>query len=312
MLKDRTFHNALVFLLLALLTGGCRESAPAQKRPEGVLRVVSTTGLVGDLVRQIGGGLVQVEALMGAGVDPHLYKATHGDLQLLREADVIFHNGLHLEGKMSEVLTKMSEKHRVFAVTAGIDRSRLISPPEFSGSYDPHVWFDASLWQVAAEYTAGKLSELLPGHAAAISANASAYIAQLEALHRWAAEEIATIPRERRVLVTAHDAFGYFGRAYDIEVRGLQGISTAAEFGLHDVRTLVELTVERGIKAVFLESSVPERFMQALLDGAAARGHSLIVGGVLYSDALGEPGTAEGEFVGMFRYNVKTITSALR
>lgn len=279
---------------------------------DGRLKITTTTGMIQDIVRNVAGEYAEVEALMGPGVDPHLYKATQGDLGRLTTADVVFYNGLHLEGKMVEVLEKLGRNHAVVAVASGIPETELRSPPEFAGSHDPHIWFDVNLWGLAVRRVAQELKKVDKAHAAQYESNAVAYIARLDSLDAWVRAQIATIPSERRVLITAHDAFGYFGDAYQIEVRGLQGISTVSEFGLADVNALVGLVVERKIKAVFIESSVPKRSIEAVVEGVKSRKHDVVIGGQLYSDAMGDEGTPEGTYIGMVSANVNTIVAALR
>jgi manganese/zinc/iron transport system substrate-binding protein len=268
--------------------------------------------MIADAARAIGGPHVQVTGLMGPGVDPHLYKASEGDLSKLGDADLILYNGLNLEGKMGDVLVRMSRTRPTVAVTEAIPESLLREPPEFLGHYDPHVWFDVSLWERAVGRVRDALIEVDPRHRDDFTRAAATYADSLRELHRWVTETMATIPAERRVLVTAHDAFGYFGRAYATDVVGLQGISTVAEFGVADVRRLVDLIAQRGVKAVFIESSVPRRSIDAVVQGCRGRGHDVVVGGTLYSDAMGAEGTPEGTYVGMVRANVMTIVEALR
>jgi manganese/zinc/iron transport system substrate-binding protein len=278
----------------------------------GPIRMTATTGMVADLAAAIGGDRVVVEALMGPGVDPHLYKATQGDLEKLSGAEVIVYNGLHLEGKMGEIFERMGRTRPVVAVADGLPRELLRTPPEFDGNFDPHVWFDVALWSRCADGLVEVLSRFDPAGAGVYAANRDALQLRLAALDAWCRAEIATIPKERRVLVTAHDAFGYFGRAYDIEVLGLQGISTVAEFGLQDLTTLVDTLVGRRIPAVFVESSVPRKSIEALVEGCRQRGHPVRIGGELFSDAMGAAGTPEGNYEGMVRANVTTIVEALR
>uniref|UniRef100_A0A832I548 Manganese transporter n=1 Tax=Eiseniibacteriota bacterium TaxID=2212470 RepID=A0A832I548_UNCEI len=294
---------------LAALAGCAPDGGGARG---GRLPVTATTGMVADLARAVGGPHVAVTGLMGPGVDPHLYKASEGDLARLDGARLVLYNGLNLEGKMGDLLVRMSRTRPTVAVTEAIPESLLREPPEFAGHYDPHVWFDVSLWARAVDRVRDALAEADPPRRAAYEANAAAYRDTLAALHAWVAAEIASIPPPRRVLVTAHDAFGYFGRAYGIEVVGLQGISTVAEFGLADVRRLVDLIVARRVPAVFVESSVPRRALDAVVEGCRARGHEVRVGGTLYSDALGAEGTPEGTYAGMVRANVRAIVGALR
>jgi manganese/zinc/iron transport system substrate-binding protein len=268
--------------------------------------------MIADAARIIGGSHVAVTALMGPGVDPHLYKASEGDLAALGESDLILYNGLNLEGKMGDLFVKMSRTRLTVPVTEAIPESLLREPPEFKGHYDPHVWFDVGMWRLAVGRVRDALIELDPAHRADFEARTAAYLDTLAALHVWCGEQMATVPSDRRVLVTAHDAFGYFGRAYHAEVVGLQGISTVSEFGLADVQRIVGLITSRKIKAVFIESSVPRRSIDAVVEGCRARGHDVAIGGTLFSDAMGAEGTPEGTYVGMVRANVRTIVQALR
>ncbi|MGH7194030.1 MAG: metal ABC transporter solute-binding protein, Zn/Mn family, partial [Candidatus Saccharimonadales bacterium] len=274
------------------------------------LNIVCTTAMVADLARRVGGEHVAVTALMGAGVDPHLYKATSSDVARLSRADLILYSGLHLEGKMGEVFSRLARKKPVVAVTDGLNRERLL---QVGGEqYDPHVWFDVSLWSGTVPTVERALAKLDPGHADDYRSNAEHYRAELVKLDRECSEQIALVAKARRVLVTAHDAFHYFGRAYEIEVQAIQGISTQSEAAISKINELVELLSQRGVKAVFVETSVSERNIRALVEGCAARGHRVEIGGQLYSDAMGPAGTSEGTYVGMVRYNVATITRALQ
>lgn len=275
------------------------------------INVVATTGMVADVVKHVGGVFVKVTGLMGPGVDPHLYKASEGDIQRLSQADIIFYSGLNLEGKMGDILVKMARRRPTIAVTEVVDRSVLREPPEFLGHYDPHLWFDVKLWSETVAAVRAGLAELDPAHADTYKTNATAFVHQLVALDQWTRETLSTIPRDQRVLVTAHDAFGYFGRAYNLDVVALQGVSTVSEFGLADVQRIVQLLVERKVKAVFVESSIPKRSIEAVVAGAKARGHDVMIGGTLYSDAMGTPGTKDGTYIGMVEANVRTITDAL-
>lgn len=274
------------------------------------LNVVATTAMVADLAEHVGGRHVAVTALMGEGVDPHLYKATSGDVARLNRADLILYSGLHLEGKMGEVFSRLARKKPVVAVTDELDRTRLL---RLGGEqYDPHVWFDVALWSDTLPTVAQALAELDPEHADNYRSNAGRYRAELQLLDRECREQIASIPEARRVLVTAHDAFHYFGRAYGIEVQAIQGVSTQSEAAISKINDLVELLSDRGIKAVFVETSVSERNIRALVEGCAARGHRVEIGGQLYSDAMGSADTAQGTYTGMVRHNVETITRALQ
>ena len=312
-LSRRAFLGGVVALALT----GCvvAEKSAGQRftySGSGPIKVVTTVGMINDIVKNVGGTHVQTQALMGAGVDPHLYKATPGDLRKLNEADVLFFNGLHLEGKMADILEKMDSRKPSIPVVGNLPTDELLkfeAAPEFP---DPHVWFDVKKWIFAANAVRDELVAFDAKNADDYRKNADDYIAKLETLDAYAREQMATIPKDRRVLVTAHDAFNYFGRAYDLEVMGLQGISTASEASLRDVQRIVDELVKRKIKAVFVESSVPRRNIEAVVKGAKARGHDVRIGGELFSDAMGKDGTPEGTYDGMVRHNVDTIVGALK
>jgi manganese/zinc/iron transport system substrate-binding protein len=274
------------------------------------IQVVCTTGMVADQVRNIGGQHVQVVALMGAGVDPHLYKASPADVSQLNRADIIFYSGLHLEGKLAELLERMSSRKPTVAVAERIDEAKVLHDEH--GAHDPHVWFDVSLWSEAAGAVQDALVEFDPKHAEDYRAACTEYQSKLAVLHTEAKETLATIPKDQRVLVTAHDAFQYFGRAYGLDVRGIQGISTDSEAGVRHVNELVDFLVERKIKAVFVETSVANQNVKSLIEGCAAQNHTVTIGGELFSDAMGEEGTPDGTYEGMVRHNVKTIVKALK
>lgn len=311
MMCDRSYRRAgwgawwLAFVVAVLLLsgGGACGGEP--------LRVVATTGMIADAAREIGGPRVRVEALMGEGVDPHLYKASPRDVRKMADAGLVLHNGLHLEGKMGEAIERMAGRTRVVRVTESIDEGQLRRPPEFEGQYDPHVWFDVSLWGRVAERVRDALIEADGAGRAEYEQRAAAYTALLAALDGHVRETIATIPASQRLMVTAHDAFGYFGRAYGIEVRAIQGISTDSEASLRDVNALVEVLVSRRVPAVFIESSVPRKTIDALVEGCRSRGHEVRVGGELFSDAMGKSGTPEGTYVGMVVHNAEAIARAL-
>ena len=297
MLTQLKTHLILTLLLLTPLWANAQ------------LNIVTTTGMISDLTQNIGGKHVQVTALMGTGVDPHMYKATQGDLRRLVNADIILYNGLHLEGKLQEIFEKMARKKPVFAISTLISDDQLIY---HDNSPDPHIWFDITLWQKASERVLQVLIAEDPSNQTQYKQNAQVYLEQLQQLHQWVKTEMQTIPKSRRILITAHDAFGYFGRAYDIKVLGLQGVSTASEFGLQDLRQLKQIIVKNHVQAVFVESSVSPRFIQALVKGVEAEGHSLTIGGELYSDAMGLSNTPEGTYIGMVKHNVSTIVNALK
>jgi manganese/zinc/iron transport system substrate-binding protein len=267
--------------------------------------------MITDAVENVGGERVSVTGLMGPGIDPHLYKASEGDVSALSEADVVFYNGLHLEAKMGEVLEQMGSRIKTVAVASGIDESLLLTPPEFEGAHDPHVWFDVTLWMKAVEAIRDALIEVDPDSADLYRANAEDYLGKLEELHVYVQEQAARVPEHQRALITAHDAFNYFGRAYGFEVRGLQGISTATEAGTGDVQNLADFIVERKIPAIFVESSVPVRNIEAVQAAVRAKGFQVNIGGELFSDAMGSWGTEEGTYAGMVRHNVDTIVAGM-
>lgn len=276
------------------------------------LKVVSTIGMITDMVENIAGGRMDVAGLMSAGVDPHLYKPTRSDIAALSRADIVFYNGLLLEGKMTDALMRVASAGRkVYAVTELLDPSYLLEPKEFQGHYDPHVWMDPLAWRKAVEVIRNKLSEIDPKGAAHYTAAGDNYLKELDELDAYCLRVLGSVPENSRVLVTAHDAFNYFGRRYGFEVLGIQGLSTESEAGVSDIERLVNLLVERKIKAVFVESTVSQRSIRALIEGAQARGHEVSIGGELFSDAMGKPGTYEGTYIGMIDHNVTTIARAL-
>jgi manganese/zinc/iron transport system substrate-binding protein len=300
-----------LILLLPLLAACDSETSQAGELSERPIRAVATIGMIGDIVENVGGERIEVTSLMGPGVDPHLYNASAGDVTRMAEADIIFYNGLHLEAKMADVLEQMDGRVRTVAVTNRIERDVLLAPPEFEGNYDPHVWFDVTLWMAAAEQVRDALVELDPDSTQLYQDNAAAYLADLADLDSYVREQAGRVPEQQRVLITAHDAFNYFGRAYGFEVRGLQGISTAAEAGTADVQGLAAFIIERQIPAVFVESSVPSRYIEAVQAAVNAQGEDISIGGELFSDAMGSTGTAEGTYNGMVRHNIDTIVGAL-
>jgi len=274
--------------------------------------VLATTAMIGDLVREVGGDRVRAEVLLGEGVDPHLYRATREDVARMLRADLIFYNGLLLEGKMTDAFVRVARAGRaVYAVTELLPEGSLIEPDGAAGHFDPHVWMDPRAWATAAELIAAKLAEHDPGGTDSFARNLAALRQRIASLDAWAAQAIASIPERQRLLVTAHDAFGYFSRRYGIEVLGIQGISTESEAGVRRIQEFVDLLAERRVPAVFVESSVSDRNIQALVEGAGARGHRVTIGGTLFSDAMGAPGTYEGTYLGMIDHNVTAIVTAL-
>jgi manganese/zinc/iron transport system substrate-binding protein len=294
---------------------GLAACSPRERQSEALLypyRVVTTVGMITDLVRAVGGEQAEVVGLIGEGVDPHLYNPTRSDVAALMAADIVFYNGLLLEGKMTDVLIRVGRGGKpVYAVTDLIDEEYLMESDEMEGYHDPHVWMDVGAWMKALDAVSAALSEFDPAHAEHYAERAAAYRSQLETLHDYAQRVLATIPVRNRILITAHDAFNYFGRAYGIQVLGIQGISTESEAGLQDINRLVDLIVKQDIGAVFVETSVAEKNVRALIEGARARGQNVRIGGTLFSDAMGPPGTYEGTYIGMIDHNVTTITRAL-
>jgi manganese/zinc/iron transport system substrate-binding protein len=305
--------SLLIVVMMALAAcGRLIASTPPDDLTQRPINAVTTIGMIGDIVKNVGGERVKVTGLMGPGVDPHLYKASEGDVIRLGEADVVFYNGLHLEAAMSRVFERMGDQIKTVAVTDYIDRDLLFTPEQFEGNYDPHVWFDVTMWMSATERVRDALIEMDPTHAEMYRANATDYLKQLAELDDYVKQQAATLPPEKRAIITAHDAFSYFSRAYGFEVRGLQGISTASEAGTADVQGLAKFIVERKIPAIFIESSVPVRNVEAVQEAVRAQGWDVHIGGELFSDAMGTPGTPEGTYIGMVKHNIDTIVNALQ
>mgnify|MGYP001220626626 CR=1 FL=1 len=307
-IKKICFITISVFLILIGIVS-CfkkKEVSPSQK-----LKVVSTIGMISDIVNEIGGDKIEGIALMGPGVDPHLYRPSEGDVRKLNEAHLIFYNGLHLESKMLTLFDHVKKNKPVVAVTQTIPESRLLTPPEFEGFHDPHVWFDLGLWEFAVDVITTALIELLPAEENFFLTQKDRYLTDLRALKQVSLAAVQTIPVEQRVLVTAHDAFNYFGQFYDFEVKALQGISTQSEAGIEDVQALVQFIVDRQIPAIFVESSIPKRHLQAVQESVKSKGWNVEIGGELYSDALGAPDSAAGTYLGMIQHNVNEIVTAL-
>lgn len=300
------FH---ILLSALLLVGLCLSSASAVETP---YRAAATVGMISDIVAEVAGDRAEVHGIIGEGVDPHLYRPTRADVVALRQADIVFYNGLMLEGKMGDVLIQVARTGKpVYAVTEKIRESGDYVMTDEADHFDPHVWMDVAGWIRAVQVVADALSGFDAAGADTYATNAQAYIAELEKLHAYAEKVIGSIPEQQRVLVTAHDAFSYLGRAYDLEVRGIQGLSTESEAGVQDIERLVDYLVDNAIPAVFVETSVADKNVRALVEGAKARGHQLAIGGELFSDAMGEPGTYEGTYIGMIDHNVTTIARAL-
>ena len=298
----------IFFLFITIAIIGCNNAS----EESGKIKVVTTTSMVTDLVKNIGGDLIEVNGLMGAGVDPHLYKASEGDVTKLYKADIIFYNGLHLEGKLVEVFEKMGSKKMTIALGESLDENELIGSEYFASNYDPHVWFNIQFFKQFGDKVAESLAKKDAKNAEKFRENNALYQKKLDELETELRASIETLPKEKRILVTAHDAFNYFGREYGFVVVGLQGISTATEAGVQDVQRLSQFIIENKVKAIFIESSVPRRTIEALQEAVLSKNHEVVIGGSLYSDALGNVGTAEGTYVGMFKANVKTIVEALK
>ncbi len=308
---NMNFKKTIFALCISLLFIGCHQQK--QKDPSAKLKVVTTTTMITDMVSAIGGDLIEVKGLMGSGVDPHLYKASEGDLRKLSEAEIIFYNGLHLEGKLEDVFEKM--KHlgkQTVAVSSKLDKSHLISSKNFASNFDPHIWFSPKKWIACVDLVVNELATIDAKNAITYLENGKTYKAQIEKLDFENASVINSIPIEKRILITAHDAFNYFGQTYSFEVIGLQGLSTATEAGVKDVQNLANFIIEKDVKAIFIETSVPKRTIEALQASVKSKGHEVKIGGELFSDALGNPDTEEGTYLGMYKHNVSTIVEALK
>lgn len=298
-------------LMTVMMITGCPKAE--QKKTSDTLNIVATTTMLADLSRVIGGEHVNVDGLMGPGIDPHLYQASAGDVTLMQNADVVVYNGLHLEGKMGEIFQSLTDRgSTVICIEDGLPKDQLLSWEDDSSVHDPHIWFQVSLWKSAAKTVADRLSEADPSHAQAYKKNLEAYTLELEKLDTYIRDRINEIPKDQRVLITAHDAFQYFGKAYGLEVRGLQGISTDAEAGTADVSTLADFITKRKIKAVFVESSVPPKTIEALQAAVKSKGFDVAIGGELYSDSLGGKNSGAETYLLTVKANVDTIVGALK
>lgn len=305
----------VVALIIIAACSKVDSSGSEATRPsaDNKINIVTTIGMITNIVEVVGGDEVEVKGLMGPGVDPHLYKASHGDMERLDQADIIFYGGLHLEGKLNDIFKKLGNQKPVAAISQNIDKAVLRSGQDTGGTeFDPHIWFNVKHWISATETVRDVLIKYDQANAELYRNNAEAYIKDLEKLDTEVKEKIAQIPEQSRVLVTAHDAFGYFGDAYGMKVMGLQGISTAAEYGSKDVSELRDYLIENKIKAVFVESSIPTKSMEAVIAGAKQLGHEVTIGGELYSDSLGEPGSDADTYIKMVQHNVNTIVEALK
>lgn len=305
--------------LISLATCGCGDPSQAAKAPakdpetsNNQYTVASTIAMVTDIVRNVAANRADTIGLIDAGVDPHLYKPTRSDIRRLLNADIIFYNGLLLEGKMTDALVRAaSAGKKVHPVTELLDHQYLLQPDHRADHHDPHVWMDPQAWAKAVEVVRDKLIDFDPAGKQAYHDNAARYLARLDQLDEYASRTLATVPKQQRVLVTAHDAFNYFGRRFGYDVVGIQGLSTESEAGVQDIERLVDLIVNRNVAAVFVESTVSQRNINALIAGANARNHNVKIGGQLFSDAMGPDGTYEGTYIGMIDHNVTTIARAL-
>lgn len=304
----RFIHRFLFLLILipVVILAACSNQTEA--REDGKIYIVTTIAQIGEPLSVIGGEYVHVESLMGPSVDPHLYNATHGDIETISSADIIFYNGLTLEVNMFEIFEEIGEVKPVLAIAETVPEEELLY--DENGAVDPHIWFDVDLWMTALDGAVEVIKEFDPEHADYYEENKQEYFAQLEELKKEA-ELLQQIPKERRILVTAHDAFGYFGRMHDMEVVGLQGLSTEDEVGVSDIQETIQLIKEYQVPAVFIESSISEDTINAVIEGARSEGIDVSLGGELFSDAMGEPGTDEGTYIGMYRHNIQTIYEAL-
>lgn len=306
------------FILILLSSSGCQPSTGQSDTPKDFssrkIKVVATTSMIADLVSEIGGEKVEVAGLMGPGVDPHLYKASEGDVLRMAGADLVVYNGLHLEGKMTEVFEQMAKRGipTIAVAQDAIPDSLLLMSLTYAGNFDPHVWFDVTLWQRVALHVQTVLSEMSPADSNLFSSNAMAYTEEMASLHTYVETQAASVSEAQRVLITSHDAFGYFGRAYGFEVEALQGLSTATEAGTADVQNLAEFVASRRIPAMFIESSVSPRGIEAVKAAVQAKNFQVKIGGYLYSDALGDPAGPEGTYLGTVKYNIDTVVSALQ
>ena len=310
MLKN--FRNLLVLsLAIILFLTGCQKAATNENND--TLKIVATTTMLADLAEVIGGDHVTVNGLMGPGIDPHLYQASAGDVTLMQKADVVVYNGLHLEGKMGEIFESLTDRGSiVIRIEDGLSEDELLSWENDPSIHDPHIWFDVSLWKAAAKTVADKLSEADSANKEEYSNNLEEYLVELDDLDTYIKDRVSEIPKEQRVLVTAHDAFNYFGRAYGFEVKGLQGISTDAEAGTADVSKLADFITERKIKAIFVESSVPPKTIEALQAAVKAKGFDVSIGGELYSDSLGGKDSGADTYLLTVKANIDTIADALK
>lgn len=306
----RIISILIIIVMLTVFISGCSNK---NINDNGKYNVVTTTTLIADIVKSIGGEFLNVKSLMGPGVDPHLYKASAGDVKLMQNANMVIHNGLHLEGKMGDVFENIEDSNKlIFAVSDNIDESKFVDFVTNPGNYDPHIWFDVELWKEAAIRVTEGIKSLDSEHVEEYDKNLQSYLKELDELDKYIKKRVEELPEEKRILVTAHDAFNYFGKAYGFDVRGLQGISTASEAGTLDVRKLADFIVEKEVKAIFVESSVPRKSIEALQEAVKAQGFNVEIGGELYSDSTGDTGTDAETYIGTFKANIDLIVDSLK
>lgn len=309
----KRFALIMILVLAIGALAGCQGQESQENVKKDKYNVVATTTMLADLTKIIGGKHVNVTGLMGPGIDPHLYKASAGDVTLMQEADLIVYNGLHLEGKMGEIFENLvdSGKHTV-EIAKGLDESDILATADDANVHDPHIWFNVLIWKKAAGIVHDGLVKLDKAHKDEYTANYEAYAKELDELHKYVQDRVNEVPEKSRFLITAHDAFEYFGQTYGFTVKGLQGISTASEAGTSDVRDLADFIVEHEIKAIFIESSVPKKNVEALQEAVRAKGSEVEIGGELHSDSLGSPGTDAETYIGTVKSNIDTIVNALK
>ena len=299
------------FLIIVTVLNGCFKKESKVPISQRKIKVVATTGMIADAVKVIGKNRVAVNALMGPGIDPHLYQASAGDVTSLAAADIIFYHGLHLEAKMGDILKKMAKRHKTVAVADQLPADKLLKSSDYEELYDPHIWFNVELWQAAVQVVRDALIELDPESRNYYYRNTARYLSELAQLHQTVHQQIKQIPEERRILITAHDAFNYFSYAYGIRVVGLQGVSTEAEASIKDVQRLVKIIINNNIPAIFVETSTPKRNILAVKEAVWSQGKQVKIGGELFADAMGDASTVEGTYIGMISHNVNAIVEGL-
>lgn len=301
----------ILLMLPVLMLGSCRLGEDENTEQIGPLHVVATTNIIGDALKNLLKGGAEVSVMMGPGTDPHMYKPTPGDVDLLDRADVIIANGLHLEGKMADMLDKYGKEKPVLFVADGIDKSKIIKSADYADSFDPHIWFDPDLWTQGLTHISNEMQKIDTSNAARYEENLINYTREIENLTEWIKTRINNLPAEKRVLITSHDAFSYFGRKFEFEVKGIQGISTISEVGLKEISNMVDFVIERDIASIFVETSTSQKTAQSIVDGAKDKGYTVSLKGPLFSDALGEPDSEGGTYIGMMKSNVNMIIEGL-